>query len=46
MGLFNKLKNIFNNKKEEEKTSEEVKKYRRSLVIRNRFIFNIYNTKT
>ncbi len=27
MGLFNKLKNIFNNKKEEEKTSEEVKKY-------------------
>ena len=27
MGLFNKLKNIFNNKKEEEKTNEEVKKY-------------------
>ena len=27
MGLFNKLKNIFNNKKEKEKTSEEVKKY-------------------
>lgn len=27
MGLFNKLKNIFSNKKEEEKTNEEVKKY-------------------
>ena len=31
MGLFNKLKNIFNNKKEEEKTSEEVKKYDKGL---------------
>lgn len=27
MGLFNKLKNIFSNKSEEEKTNEEVKKY-------------------
>ena len=27
MGLFNKLKNIFRNKSEEEKTNEEVKKY-------------------
>lgn len=27
MGLFNKLKNIFSNKKEEEKINEEVKKY-------------------
>ena len=27
MGLFNKLKNIFSNKNEEEKTNEEVKKY-------------------
>ena len=27
MGLFNKLKSIFSNKSEEEKTSEEVKKY-------------------
>ena len=27
MGLFNKLKNIFSNKKEEQKTNEEVKKY-------------------
>ena len=31
MGLFNKLKNIFSNKKEEEKTNEEVKKYDKGL---------------
>ena len=27
MGLFNKLKNIFSNKSEEEKTNKKVKKY-------------------
>lgn len=31
MGLFNKLKNIFSNKSEEEKTNEEVKKYDKGL---------------
>lgn len=39
MGLFNKLKNIFSNKKEEEKTSEEVKKYDEGLEkTRNEFV--------